>query len=325
MSFLLAKISILLLLAAGLGALLAHWWLRRHYEDVTTDYTRLSDETKRWRDGLEDRLEQRLVQRLAVDLGPIMGSLESVQAAVRGIDMSRPVAPDLTPVLELLHKQLDEVQLAVRAIHLAAPTDVDLAPVLRRMDALELAVSAIRIPPAAQAVDLQPLETRLAGMDAALRGIVIPAPVHTPVDLEPLLQRLSGIEGKLQETHTRLDQLATTAPPTAQPPAPAVAPQPTLPPAATVRPGSRNLLMQASYGRADNLRLIKGVAAVLEKMLHGIGVYYFWQIADWTPEDIAHADAQLSAFKGRILRDDWKSQARRFAQAPDAARKPEGF
>lgn len=268
MSFLLAKISILLLLSAGLGALLAYWWLRRHYEDVTTEYTRLSDETKRWREGLEDRLEQRLVQRLGVELAPLMGSLQSVQAAGHGIELPPPVAPDLSPLLTTLlaplHKRLDEVQAAVSTIHTAAPKDVDLTPVL---------------------------------------------------------QRLGGIEDRLQETHRRMDELASSA----QQPPPVVVQPPALPPSATVRPGSTNLLMQASYGRADNLRLIKGVASVLEKMLHGIGVYYFWQIADWTPEDIAHADAQLSAFKGRILRDDWKRQASRLALAPDAARKPEGF
>jgi predicted flap endonuclease-1-like 5' DNA nuclease len=89
-----------------------------------------------------------------------------------------------------------------------------------------------------------------------------------------------------------------------------------------VRAGSRNLLTHAAYGSPDDLKLIKGVAEVLEKMLHNIGVYYFWQIAEWTPDDIAHADAQLTAFKGRISRDDWVTQARQFAHSDSAAAAP---
>lgn len=270
MSFLLAKIFILLLLAATLGALLARWWLLRQYEDVTTEYTRLSDETQRWRDGLEDRLEQRLVQRLGVDLEPVMVSLQSVRAAVQGI-------------------------------HIPGPTAMDLSPVLLQVQQLEARLMSLHKPDAGTPAEL--------------------APVHMQMNLDPLLQRLDAIEDALRQTQDRLGQLTSMA----QQPTALLAQQVTPHTSATVRAGSSNLLMQASYGRADNLKLIKGVASVLEKMLHGIGVYYFWQIADWTPEDIAHADAQLNAFKGRILRDDWKSQATQFAQAPDAARKPEGF
>ncbi len=63
-----------------------------------------------------------------------------------------------------------------------------------------------------------------------------------------------------------------------------------------VRAGSKNLLSRAAYGEKDDLKRIKGVATVLEGMLNGIGVFYFWQIAEWNKRDIAHADAQLQAF-----------------------------
>ena len=53
--------------------------------------------------------------------------------------------------------------------------------------------------------------------------------------------------------------------------APAVLAKPAIP-ADLVRSGSRNLLARPAFGPADDLKLIKGVAGVLEKMLHGIGV-----------------------------------------------------
>ena len=64
------------------------------------------------------------------------------------------------------------------------------------------------------------------------------------------------------------------------------------------------------------------MAGVLEKMLHKIGVYYFWQIAEWNAKDVAHANDQLAAFKGRISRDEWVQQSVRLARSPGAARKP---
>jgi len=91
---------------------------------------------------------------------------------------------------------------------------------------------------------------------------------------------------------------------------------------AAVRSGSSNLLHAPDFGKPDDLQQIKGVADVMERMLHGIGVYYFWQIAEWTPADVAHADEQLTGFHGRIQRDQWVSQARTLFAAPGAAQRP---
>jgi predicted flap endonuclease-1-like 5' DNA nuclease len=77
-----------------------------------------------------------------------------------------------------------------------------------------------------------------------------------------------------------------------------------------------------AHGKSDDLKLIKGVAGALEKMLHNIGVYYFWQVAEWSREDIAYADARLEVFKGRIERDHWVEQCREFAKRVESARRP---
>jgi predicted flap endonuclease-1-like 5' DNA nuclease len=94
------------------------------------------------------------------------------------------------------------------------------------------------------------------------------------------------------------------------------------PPKPLVRAGSRNLLARAAHGKPDDLKRIHGVAEVLEKMLHRIGVYYFWQIAEWDATDIQYVDNQLTAFKGRIRRDDWVAQSRRFLREGGVAVKP---
>lgn len=59
----------------------------------------------------------------------------------------------------------------------------------------------------------------------------------------------------------------------------------------------------------DDVKLIGGVGPALEKKLAGLGVTSLKQIADWTAEDIARVDGELS-FKGRIERDEWIAQAK---------------
>ena len=60
--------------------------------------------------------------------------------------------------------------------------------------------------------------------------------------------------------------------------------------------------------KADDLKAISGIGPKLEKVLNGLGVWTYAQIAAWTKEEIAWVDDYLS-FKGRIGRDDWIEQA----------------
>ena len=61
---------------------------------------------------------------------------------------------------------------------------------------------------------------------------------------------------------------------------------------------------------------------MLRELLNDIGVYYFWQVAEWTNDEITFVDNRLLHFKGRIRRDDWIDHARVLAQSPTAARRP---
>jgi len=63
-------------------------------------------------------------------------------------------------------------------------------------------------------------------------------------------------------------------------------------------------------GEGDDLTEIVGVGKVFEEMLHGLGIYYFRQIATFGPAELARVNAELKEFKGRIEHDDWIGQAR---------------
>ncbi|MFZ5708566.1 MAG: hypothetical protein ACOY4T_02600 [Pseudomonadota bacterium] len=73
-------------------------------------------------------------------------------------------------------------------------------------------------------------------------------------------------------------------------------------------------------GRADDLKLIRGIGPVLEAMLNAEGIWHFDQIAAWKARDIAEIDARIGRFRGRITRDEWVRQAR-ILSVPGTARR----
>jgi predicted flap endonuclease-1-like 5' DNA nuclease len=395
MGFLLAKILILLAVAAIAGALFAYWWFRRHYEDVTLEYTRSRDEWTSWRRSFEDRL----AARPAVDLNPLSQQVAGVDAAVRAISIPQPKPTDLSPVLSAvsgiriptapapvdlapvqsrldaieqrigsikipaapaptdlspLSQRLEALEKRVAGISIPQPKDVDLNPAMLRLTAIDTAVRAIRVPDAPSAVDLAPTQARLERLEQAVRGIVIPPAKDT--DLTPITSKLQQLQTRvdgirmpdaaapvdLAPTQARLDRLEQAVRAIHVPPSQSVdlnpvlerlsamqarldnPPPPPAPPvqAVAVREGSKNLLSHAGHGKPDDLKQIKGVKRVLERTLHKVGVYYFWQIADWSREDVKHVDSVLPAFKGRIDRDHWVTQAGELQAQPSSAKPP---
>ncbi len=71
--------------------------------------------------------------------------------------------------------------------------------------------------------------------------------------------------------------------------------------------------LDAPDGQADDLKKITGVGPVLEEKLNALGIYHYKQIANLTAEEIASIDQTLN-FKGRMERDDWLSQAKKFLE-----------
>lgn len=63
----------------------------------------------------------------------------------------------------------------------------------------------------------------------------------------------------------------------------------------------------------DTLTLIKGLGPKAAARLGELGITRFDQIAGWSEAGVATIDAQMGAFKGRIVRDRWVEQAQLLA------------
>lgn len=153
---------------------------------------------------------------------------------------------------------------------------------------------------------------------------------------------LMGFHGKTPEAPAEVDSHAAAAAPASQPapasapvsapaapaaaaeavaaPAPEPAPAPAPAPAAeaAAAPDASDadkpqMLDAARDGGPDDLKQIKGIGPKLEKMLHGMGVFHFDQVAAWTDRELAWVDQNLEGFKGRASRDEWVSQAKTLA------------
>lgn len=68
------------------------------------------------------------------------------------------------------------------------------------------------------------------------------------------------------------------------------------------------LYAEPVLGKPDRLTRISGIGPKYELLLNDLGVYYYDQIAHWTPGEIAWLDKRLG-FPGRIARDRWPEQA----------------
>ena len=83
-------------------------------------------------------------------------------------------------------------------------------------------------------------------------------------------------------------------------------------PKAEVGETEPEVLKAARDGKADDLKLLKGVGPKLEETLNELGFFHFDQVAAWGESEIAWVDARLK-FKGRIERDGWIEQAKELA------------
>ncbi|MEE9380664.1 MAG: hypothetical protein V3V03_04590 [Hyphomonadaceae bacterium] len=250
--------------------------------------------------------------------------------------------PDMTPV----HEKLSDLERAMSGIEVP---EADLSPLHNRMNALESSLGMI-LQEVQSSQGLKPIETRLAGLQEAF--LSIPSTDLSPVldsvrsidsrmDFGAVENRLTAIEYGLAAIHHMLrsrtestfsrPEFSSEPPQTVRMEMPAPAPQATnqRPPRNSdpINPARRvddkaNLLVEAAFGSADDLEQISGVGPMLCNLLHDVGVFYFWQMAEWSPEEVQWVDTQLMHFKGRIERDDWVGQAKTLAALTDTAERP---
>lgn len=271
MIYLLAKYTLLFIVAAFLGFVLGHWFARRNFEDVSESFEDLRKANARSDSAHWDRLFNFLNA------------------------MPTPKETNLSGVYE----RLDSVSHAVATM--PKPQPVNLESIKSRLDVLRERIQGIPIPIPQTPVDLQPVTRHLETIEHRVNDLSRPQSVN----LAPFDARLQAIEIELGNLGRRLEQ-----------------PQIAESVDATASPSEPRILKAALYGNKDNLQAISGVGPKLEKLLNSNGVFYYWQVASWTNDDIEIIDERLDAFRGRIARDNWVNQAQRLKKRPDAAQMP---
>lgn len=266
-------------------------------------------------------LESRIAEGLSTDA--LVGMLAGIESDLNFLSRK---SNDLEPV----YSQFASLDASLASIRTDLRGQSRNETLDRRLNALQEAV--LNLP--------QPDYTRI---DLALRSI------ESTFDLGALEDRLTAIEYGLSAVHHMLRNRAETPRPEPEvrlrpEPAPAFEPRPAPRPVRIVqaapepaaRPPRRldpitvarkpddqaNLLTHAAFGTGDPLEDIIGVGPMLNDLLHEVGVFYFWQIAEWDETDIAYVDGLLRHFRGRIERDDWVGQARELAALPTTAKRP---
>ncbi|CAL2081142.1 Predicted 5' DNA nuclease, flap endonuclease-1-like, helix-3-turn-helix (H3TH) domain [Tenacibaculum sp. 190524A02b] len=71
-----------------------------------------------------------------------------------------------------------------------------------------------------------------------------------------------------------------------------------------------DVIGSANEENKDDLTLIKGIGEFIEKKLNQIGIYNLDQISKLDKENIDTITDLIQFFPGRIVRDDWKGQAK---------------
>lgn len=79
-------------------------------------------------------------------------------------------------------------------------------------------------------------------------------------------------------------------------------------PAGAARDDLRQPRIMDRPAKPSDLKAIPGIGPKLEKVLNGLGIWTYAQIAAWTPDEIAWVEDYLS-LSGRVGRDDWTARA----------------
>lgn len=274
------------------------------------------------------------------DLDPLHSRLAEIDASLsdRFALVQERIAAT-TPLNDALISTLAAIESDLEVV--ASRRGPDLEPLFVQLASLDTSVGTIRNELRGQN-RLESLERRLMAIQEAVHN---PPPSEVSrEDFTALEDRLTSIEYGITALHHmfrgRGDSRAEPETPRARAETTALEARPS---ARTTRPlpaaemhrraeaiakarkpdDQANLLTHAAFGEGDDLAQIIGVGPILTELLHEVGVFYFWQIAEWTDEDVAYVDEKLLHFKGRIERDDWVGQAKALAEMPGAAPRPE--
>ena len=73
-----------------------------------------------------------------------------------------------------------------------------------------------------------------------------------------------------------------------------------------------DILGVASSSDRDDLQKIKGIGPFIAEKLYALGIYTFEQVGNMTPEIEEQVNVAIEFFPGRVKRDEWAKQAKKF-------------
>lgn len=231
--------------------------------------------------------------------------ITTILGFVLGYWWSRRSFVDVSESYESMKKSNDKREwnrLWGRLDAMPAPKEPDLSGINSRLDKLTNVVDSVPVVETHAAANLSPVNARLSGIETSIKSI--PAPSN--VNLSRVEGRLDAIEIELQKLGQRLENQQAREPE----------------PVMQKSDNEPVILSAALYGNKDDLKQISGVGPKLERLLNGNGVYYFWQVASWSKDDIEFIDDRLDVFRGRISRDNWVRQAKSLKVDSASARMP---
>jgi len=115
-------------------------------------------------------------------------------------------------------------------------------------------------------------------------------------DRSKLLSNERELESEVARLRALLKQNETESAKTAKPKFTTDAPRPTS-------------LFDRRPEQVDDLKEVKGIGPVMERVLNENGCYHFKQLANFSPRDIEWISQALGSFPDRIERDNWVGQA----------------
>jgi NADH-quinone oxidoreductase subunit E len=71
--------------------------------------------------------------------------------------------------------------------------------------------------------------------------------------------------------------------------------------------------LSAPQGSADDLSVLSGVTPGVEAELNALGIWHYWQVAGWGPEQVAWVANRIRP-GDRVARENWMAQAAKLAK-----------
>ena len=237
--------------------------------------------------------------QIDVDFGPVLDAIYRMDGRIDNRSV------DLSPVLDAIHrmdKRPMDLGPVIDAVYKIDDRLIDLSAVENRLTSMEYGLAAMHDMLRARA------EQSASRNDAIRDRPPVSREIRRDYDQRSFTTRSSENSTNRESRFASDDATRRSADD---------------PIRSALKEGDRaNLLKDAAFGPADDLELISGIGPMLSALLNDIGVYYFWQIAEWGDAEIEWVNDKLNAFKGRIERDDWVGQAKTLKDSRTAAVRP---